>query len=503
MEINIRILDCGAVAPPRCIHPGVPIVFRMTGSSLRAMAPHLPPNAEHCLKSYLGIMASPHPSDLFHDPAERQRMAPLAERMRATCLDEVVGQEALTGPDSPLRRMLESGRLESLLFWGPPGCGKTTLARLVMQESGAETHSLNAVTSGVGELRKVFEEAESAFRHHRRRTVLFIDEIHRYNKAQQDALLRHVEDGTLTLLAATTENPGFEIIPALLSRCHLFTLHELEDPALMALAHRALERDEWLRGLRVELDPLAASALCHLASGDARRLLQVLEMAATLARPDAEGLRRVDTAVLHATGQDRRLPFDKGGDQHYDQISAFIKSVRGSDADAALYWLARLLEGGEEPRFIARRLLILASEDIGNSAPNALVLANACFDATHKLGMPEAMYPLAQCTAYLAAQPKSNACAEAILEARRVVRARGADPVPAHLRNAPTRLAKAMGHGVAYQYPPAHPGSFVEQSYLPEGLEALRLYRPSPRGLEGKLRDYLAACWPGRFKEGA
>ena len=240
-----------------------------------------------------------------------------------------------------------------------------------------------------------------------------------------------------------------------------------------------------------------------MASGDGRRLLQVLEMAATVARPDGMGLRRVDEAVLQATGQVRRLPFDKGGDQHYDQISAFIKSVRGSDADAALYWLARLLEGGEEPRFIARRLLVLASEDIGNAAPNALVLANACFEAVHKLGMPEAMYPLAQCTAYLAAQPKSNCCAEAILEARRVVRSRGADAVPAHLRNAPTRLAKSMGHGAAYQYAPEHPGSFVEQSYLPEDLEGLRLYRPSTRGLEGKLRDYLRACWPQRFGDEA
>ena len=430
-------------------------------------------------------------------------MAPLAERMRATCLEDVVGQDALTGSDSPLRRMLETGRLESLLLWGPPGCGKTTLARLVMHQSGAETHALNAVTSGVGELRKVFEEAEHAFRLHRRRTVLFIDEIHRYNKAQQDALLRHVEDGTLTLLAATTENPGFEIIPALLSRCHLFTLKELDEAALLELARRALEQDEWLRELRVELDPRAGAALCHMASGDGRRLLQVLEMAATVARPDGMGLRRVDEAVLQATGQVRRLPFDKGGDQHYDQISAFIKSVRGSDADAALYWLARLLEGGEEPRFIARRLLVLASEDIGNAAPNALVLANACFEAVHKLGMPEAMYPLAQCTAYLAAQPKSNCCAGAILEARRVVRSRGADAVPAHLRNAPTRLAKSMGHGAAYQYPPEHPGSFVEQSYLPEDLEGLRLYRPSTRGLEGKLRDYLRACWPQRFGDEA
>jgi len=448
-------------------------------------------------------MSSAKKPDLFHHPEERHRLAPLAERMRATCLDDVVGQEALTGPGGPLRRMLETGRLESVLFWGPPGCGKTTLARLIMHESGAESHSLNAVTSGVGELRKVFEEAERDMALHKRRSVLFIDEIHRYNKAQQDALLRHVEDGTLTLLAATTENPGFEIIPALLSRCHLFTLRALDDEALLALAHRALALDEWLQELRVELDPAAHGGLCHLAGGDARRLLQVLEMAATVARPDDDGRRRIGVGELDATGQSRRLPFDKGGDQHYDQISAFIKSVRGSDADAAIYWLARLLEGGEEPRFIARRLLILASEDIGNAAPNGLVLANACFEAVHKLGMPEAMYPLAQCTAYLAAQPKSNRCAAAILEARRVVRARGGDPVPAHLRNAPTRLAKELGHGAAYLYPPDHPGSFVDQPYLPEGLEALRLYRPSTHGLEGKLRDHLAACWPGRFGDDA
>ncbi|MDP2361435.1 MAG: replication-associated recombination protein A [bacterium] len=445
---------------------------------------------------------TPHPN-LFHDPEERRRLAPLAERMRARRLDEVVGQPELTGPDSPLRRMLETGRLESVLFWGPPGCGKTTLARLIMDESGAETHSLNAVTSGVGELRKVFEAAEAALNLHGRRSLLFIDEIHRYNKAQQDALLKTVEDGTLTLLAATTENPGFEIIPALLSRCHLLTLRPLDDVALLELAGRALERDEWLASLKAELEEAARARLCLLAGGDARRLLQLLEMAATVARPDAEGRRRIGLAELQATGQGHRLPFDKGGDQHYDQISALIKSVRGSDADAAIYWLARLLESGEEPRFIARRLLILASEDIGNAAPNGLVLANACFEAVHKLGLPEAMYPLAQCAAFLAAQPKSNACAAAILEARRVVRARGADPVPVHLRNAPTRLARELGHGADYQYPPDHEGSFARQAYLPEGLEDLRLYRPSRRGLEGKLRDYLASCWPERFASGS
>jgi putative ATPase len=251
------------------------------------------------------------------------------------------------------------------------------------------------------------------------------------------------------------------------------------------------------------LDAAARARLCLLAGGDARRLLQLLEMAVTVARPDASGARPVGLAELEATGQGHRLPFDKGGDQHYDQISALIKSVRGSDADAAIYWLARLLEGGEEPRFIARRLLILASEDIGNAAPNGLVLANACFEAVHKLGMPEAMYPLAQCAAFLASQPKSNACASAILEARRVVRSRGADPVPVHLRNAPTRLAKSQGHGADYQYPPDHEGSFARQAYLPDGLGELRLYRPSRRGLEGKLREYLATCWPERFRDEA
>ena len=447
-------------------------------------------------------MKRPTTPDIFHDPDERRRLAPLAERMRARSLDEVVGQPELTGAGSPLRAMLDSGRLESVLFWGPPGSGKTTLARLIMAESGAETHALNAVTSGVGELRRVFEAAEQALALHKRRSLLFIDEIHRYNKAQQDALLKTVEDGTLTLLAATTENPGFEIIPALLSRCHLLILQPLDDAALLGLLERALAQDEWLASLRAQVDDEARARICLLAGGDARRLLQLLEMAATVARPDAEGARRIGLAELQATGQGHRLPFDKGGDQHYDQVSALIKSVRGSDADAAIYWLARLLEAGEEPRFIARRLLILASEDIGNAAPNGLVLANACFEAVHKLGLPEAMYPLAQCAAFLAAQPKSNRCAEAILEARRVVRSRGADGVPVHLRNAPTRLAKAQGHGADYQYPPDQPGSFARQAYLPEGLEALRLYRPSRRGLEGKLRDYLASCWPERFQDG-
>ncbi len=440
-------------------------------------------------------------SGLFQPGSEEKSHAPLAERMRARTLDDVVGQEALTGPGSPLRRLIEEGRLESMIFWGPPGCGKTTLARILMESLEASHHVLNAVTSGVADLRRVTQQARDDRRFHNRRTVLFIDEIHRFNKAQQDALLNSVEEGLLTLLAATTENPGFEVIPALMSRCHLFTLEALDQLALQSLLNRALKQDEWLRLIRAELEQEAALELMRLSGGDARRLLQLLEICMTVTPACEDGRRILTRDKLSKAGLKDRLLHDKGGDRHYDLISAFIKSIRASDADAAIYWLARMLEGGEEPRFIARRLLIVASEDIGNAAPNGLVLANACFEAVHNLGMPEAMYPLAQCTAYLASQPKSNRSASAILAARDLARKTGELPVPFHLRNAPTGLAKKLGHGAEYQYPPSHEGSFAGQDCRPEDLKETVLYHPSNRGLEGKLREYLTACWPRRERK--
>jgi putative ATPase len=444
-------------------------------------------------------MRDAHP-DLFDRSAERARLAPLAERLRARRLEDVVGQPKLVAPGALLPRLLAEGRRESLIFWGPPGTGKTTVARLLIEASGAEAHVLNAVTSGVADLRRVIAEAEGAWRRAGRPSILFIDEIHRFNKAQQDALLKSVEDGTLTLIAATTENPGFEVIGALLSRCHVLVFEPLDSAALEQLLERALAEDEWLSALQVDLDAEARARLLDLAGGDARRLLQSLELAATVAEPAPGGSgRRITRATLETVLLRRLQPFDKGGDQHYDLASALIKSIRGSDADAGMYWLLRLLEGGEDPVFVARRLLILASEDVGNASPNALVLAEACFEAVRKLGLPEAAYPLAQCVCYLAGQPKSNAIAVALADARRAVRDQPAFPVPPHLRNAPTRLAKELGHAGGYVYPPDVEGSFARQAYLPDGLAGTPFYRPSARGQEGRIRDYLARCWPERF----
>ncbi len=447
-------------------------------------------------------MEHPEHPDLFDRGAERQRRAPLAERFRARRLEDVVGQPRLTAPGALLPRLLAEGRLESLIFWGPPGSGKTTVARLLMESYGGRAHALNAVTSGVADLRRVIAEAEATWRRDGLPSILFIDEIHRFNKAQQDALLKSVEDGTLTLLAATTENPGFEVIGALQSRCHVLVFEPLGALALEQLLERALAVDEWLVSLSLTLDDNAQARLVDLAGGDARRLLQNLELAAAVAGADAAGGRRITLDTLETVLLRRVQPFDKGGDQHYDLVSALIKSVRGSDADAGVYWLLRLLEGGEDPVFIARRLLILASEDIGNASPNALVLAEAAFEAVRKLGLPEAAYPLVQCVTYLAAQPKSNAAAEALAAARRAVREQPAWPVPAHLRNAPTRLAKELGHGAEYCYPPEFPDSFVRQDYLPPELAELRLYRPQPRGQEVRLGEYLGRCWPERFASG-
>ncbi len=435
--------------------------------------------------------------DLF-DQNPDTRHAPLAERLRAERLEQVVGQPGITAEDGLLHRLLKLQKVESMIFWGPPGCGKTTVARMLIRQSGLLYYSLNAVTSGVAELRKVIAQARDSRRLQGRGTILFIDEIHRFNKAQQDALLGSVEDGTLTLVGATTENPGFEIIRALLSRCHVIQFEALEDSALLTLIDRALQEDEWITGLGIELPAASRERLVGLAGGDARKLLQLLEMAAGVAADLPPGKRVVDAAVLERLLANRILPMDRKGDMHYDMVSAFIKSIRGSDADAGIYWLARMLEAGEDPVFVARRLLILASEDVGNASPNALVIAQAAFQAVHALGMPEAMYPLAQCTTYLAAQPKSNRAGMAYHEARQAVRAGDSPAVPLHLRNAPTALAKKLGHGKDYRYPHDHPGAHVAQQYLPDGLEQRVFYRPADRGIEARLREYLAACWPDR-----
>ena len=416
--------------------------------------------------------------------------APLADRMRPRRLEEFEGQAHLLGDKRPLAPILKgSGQLASMIFWGPPGSGKTTLARLLAERAGLRFVSFSAVLGGVRELR---QEIESAKQERRRdvRTALFIDEIHRFNKAQQDALLPHVEHGTVVLLGATTENPSFEVIPALRSRCRVFTLRALEPPDLKRIIERALRDAE--RGLgarKLEIDDEARDLLIRLAQGDARRALSLLERA-------AEGEKQsIDRAAIEAAVEARLPDYDKGGEAHYDVISAFIKSLRGSDPDAAVYWLARMLEGGEDPRFITRRMLIFASEDIGNADPDALPLANAAAVACDRIGLPEGRLILAQAATYLACAAKSNASLKAISAATDAVREHGALPVPLHLRNAPTELMRSEGYGRGYQYPHDHPGHFVRGQYLPDKLSDARFYRPSEEGSEAKLARRLRERW--------
>ncbi|MCS7082884.1 MAG: replication-associated recombination protein A [Bacteroidetes bacterium] len=429
---------------------------------------------------------------LAPDPA-----APLAERTRPRALQDVVGQEHLTGPGRPLRRWLEERLSLSLILWGPPGTGKTTLARLLAAGSGAHFESLSAVLDGVKEVRAVLERAE---RRHAcgERTVVFIDELHRFNKAQQDALLAHVERGQVILIGATTENPSFEIIPALVSRCQVYRLRPLEAEDLRQILQRALQ-DPYIQALRPELED--EETLLRLSGGDARRMLNGLELALSLAVADADGRRRIRTEHVEAAFQQVVPRYDKAGEGHYDTISAFIKSVRGSDPDAALYWLAVMLEAGEDPLFIARRLIILAAEDIGNANPNALLLATAAFDAVHRIGLPEARIVLAQLTTFLAGCEKSNAAYRAIENALEEVRREGARPVPLHLRNPVTALMRQEGYGSGYVYPHETPEGFARLSYFPEGMQPRLFYRPTGRGYEARIRAWLNRCWPDRYKE--
>ncbi len=420
--------------------------------------------------------------------------APLADRMRPRELDEFEGQEHLLGEGRPLAPIVQrTGQLASLIFWGPPGSGKTTLARLLAERAGLRFVSFSAVLAGVRQLREEIQAAEGE-RRRGVRTVLFIDEIHRFNKAQQDALLPHVERGTVVLLGATTENPSFEVIPALRSRCRIFTLRALSDHDLKRIIQRALRDGE--RGLgagQPEIDADALDLLTRLAQGDARRALSLLERAAEGAQ------KQIDRAAIEAAVEARLPDYDKGGEAHYDVISAFIKSLRGSDPDAAVYWLARMLEGGEDPRFITRRMLIFASEDIGNADPHALPLASAAAEAFDRIGLPEGRLILAQAVAYLACAPKSNASLRAISAATEAVQEHGALPVPLHLRNAPTELLRREGYGRGYQYPHDHPGHFVETQYLPDALRRARFYQPTEEGAEASLARRLRERW-GKLK---
>lgn len=436
----------------------------------------------------------------FKEPVENPEFAPLAERMRPKTLDQLVGQQHLIGPERILRTMMERGRLFSLIFWGPPGVGKTTLARIIANESKAAFHSISAVTSGVKEMRQIIDQAGKLRMQTAQPTILFVDEIHRFNKAQQDALLHSVEDGTLTLIGATTENPSFEVISPLLSRCRVLTLNPLTEPDLLQLIERALGEDIILGSIDIEFDQDVKSVLIRMAGGDARRVLTTLEICVQLA-PVKNQKRKITESVLKEALQKKALRYDKSGDQHFDTISAFIKSVRGSDPDAAVHWMARMLDAGEDPLFIARRLVILASEDVGNADPQGLVLANAAFQAVHSVGMPEARIILAQAATYLASAPKSNASYLAISQAMADLPEFGDEPVPLHLRNAPTGLMKDMDYGKGYKYAHDFPGGFVEQEFLPPGLKDRIYYSPKNFGAEKTIRERLIYWWKKRKNE--
>ncbi|MEZ5320143.1 MAG: replication-associated recombination protein A [Vicinamibacterales bacterium] len=426
------------------------------------------------------------------DEAASSGATPLAERMRPRTLDEYVGQTHLLGAGQPLRRAIDAGALHSMIFWGPPGTGKTTLARMLASLTGAEFRALSAVTSGVRDIKDLIARADLARSHSGRRTLLFVDEIHRFNKAQQDAFLPHVERGTIVLVGATTENPSFEVNSALLSRARVYVLQPLSVADVAEILSRAIaDADRGLGGTGLEVDEAARTALAVYANGDARVALNLLEQAAASLPADAEGRRRLDMAALSALVERRALLYDKSGEEHYNLISALHKSLRNSDADAGIYWLARMLEAGEDPLYVARRLVRFASEDVGNADPRALEVAIAARDAVHFLGMPEANTALAQAALYLAAAPKSNAVYLAYQRAARDATQDVASPVPLHLRNAPTRLMQEIGYAEGYQYSHDAPGAVARMSCLPDHLAGRRYYEPTDRGIEGRIRDAL------------
>jgi putative ATPase len=431
--------------------------------------------------------------DLFDHAAQDQieRQAPLAARLRPRSLDEFVGQEHIVGPGRLLRRAIETDRLfSSLIFFGPPGTGKTTLAQVIANHTQAHFSSISAVLAGVDELRKVIAEARQRRKMFQKRTILFIDEVHRWNKAQQDALLPHVEAGLITLIGATTENPYYDVIAALVSRSRVFQLMPLENQHLETIMSKALGDTERGYGrLNIRLDEDARRHLVGLSNGDARNLLNALELAVESTSPDADGAIHITLAVAEESIQRRAVVYDRLGDAHYDTISAFIKSVRGSDPDAALYWLAKMLAAGEEPRFILRRLIVLASEDIGLADPQGMVVAAAAASAFEYIGMPEGIYPIAEATLYLATAPKSNS-AGAIFRAKKHIEENGLGPVPTHLMDA-NRDAKGLGHGQGYLYPHEYEGHFVAQQYLPRPVQGTHFYRPSDQGYERQVVERL------------
>ncbi len=419
----------------------------------------------------------------------RDTQIPLAERLRPENLVDFIGQEHLVGPGKVLEQMISHHKAHSIIFWGPPGVGKTTLAQIIARSFNMPFFKLSAIDSGVKDVRAVIEQAQKA-----RHALLFIDEIHRFNKAQQDSLLGAVEKGLITLIGATTENPSFEVISALLSRCQVYILKPLNEDHLKALVYAALEKDEWLKSR--ELNICEWEALLQLSGGDARKLLNLLELVAASLPDDVHEL---NNALVQDIVQQKMALYDKTGEQHYDIISAFIKSLRGSDPNAAVYWLARMIAGGEDPKFIARRMVILASEDIGNANPNALLLATQCFQAVELIGYPECRIILSQTATYLAASPKSNASYMAIEQAIQLVNKTGDLPVPLHLRNAPTGLMKNLDYGKGYKYAHSFEGNFIDQDYMPEAISGQTLYMPGNQAAEQKLREYLKFCWKGKY----
>ncbi|MBC6492943.1 replication-associated recombination protein A [Flavihumibacter stibioxidans] len=415
---------------------------------------------------------------------------PLAERLRPVSLDDLAGQEHLTGKGSILRKAIDQGVVPSMILWGPPGVGKTTIANIIAHTLDTPFYTLSAISSGVKEVREVIEAARR-----QDKAILFIDEIHRFNKSQQDALLGAVEKGTITLIGATTENPSFEVNSALLSRCQVYVLKPLEEKHLVALLQHAIEKDEWLMQQSVTLKE--TEAMIRISGGDARKLLNLLELVVQSAGANPPIIITDDLVMLVA--QQKVAMYDKQGEQHYDIISAFIKSVRGSDPNGAVYWLARMLEGGEDVKFIARRMVILASEDIGNANPNALLLANAAFDAVNKIGPPESRIILSQCAVYLATSPKSNASYLAIDEALAMVRQTGDLPVPMHLRNAPTQLMKNQGYAKGYQYSHNFENNFSPQEYLPDAIRGHAFFKPGKNAREEDIRKFLLQRWKEKY----
>jgi putative ATPase len=422
-------------------------------------------------------------------------IAPLAERMRPTSLDNYIGQKHIVGEGAILRNAIKSGLLPSIILWGPPGVGKTTLANIIAHQLKRPFYALSAINSGVKEIREVIEKAQENNLFAQKNPILFIDEIHRFSKSQQDSLLGAVEKGTITLIGATTENPSFEVISALLSRCQVYILKSLDKNDLLEMLHQAIVSDEILKSKKINL--LETEALLRLSGGDGRKLLNVFELVANAL--DGEIIDITNEKVNNII-QQNIAKYDKAGENHYDIISAFIKSIRGSDPNAAVYWLARMIEGGEDSLFIARRLVILASEDIGNANPTAFVMANNCFQAVNTVGMPESRIILSQTVIYLATSVKSNASYKAINQAMEVVRTTGDLPVPLHLRNAPTKLMKEIGYGKDYEYSHNYTSNFSQQEYLPDGIQAMQFYDPGNNAREKEIRDTLKKLWGEKYK---